>query len=183
MTGESIRTRRHFLLKLLTTAAGVGIVRRVDAQLTSFDLTLRRDKNLPSTLGLNDCVLGKLFSGAGSLSDPGTVLCDTLELPFRNELKEISCIKPGSYAGFVRTEPTAEGVALGWRIQLEGTKQLAIQIHTGNTTDNTRGCILVGNRATTACTLQGGTSAPARQQLRSLYGDNNKRPIRLVVLN
>jgi hypothetical protein len=157
--------------------------RHAFGQLTPFALTLRRDSNLPTTLSLNDCITGKLHLGAGSLSDPGTVLCDTLELPFRNELKEISCIKPGSYSGFVRTGPTAEGANLGWRLQLEGTKQLAIQIHTGNTTDNTRGCILVGTRSGKACELTGRTSVPARDKLRALYGDNDKRPVRLIVLN
>jgi hypothetical protein len=125
--------------------------------------------------------MGKLHHGGASLSDPGTFLCDTLELPFRNELSEISCIRPGSYAGFVKTEPTAQGVALGWRIQLEGTKQLAIQIHVGNTTDDTRGCILVGTREA-GCALQGGTSSVARDQVRALYGAV-ARPIRIVVLN
>lgn len=145
---------------------------------TPFELTLRRDKNLPVTLSLSDCIMGKLHAGAGSLSDPGTFLCDTLELPFRNEQQDISCIKPGSYLAVVRTDGNR-----GWRLQLEGTKQLAIQIHTGNTTSDTRGCILVGTRSNSGCELVRGTSGPARQDLRSRYGDNNNRVAKLTVLN
>ncbi len=175
--------RRRFLTLILAGTTLPLLPEIAAGQLKPFDLTLRRDSNLPTTLGLNDCVTGKLFLGAGRLSDPGSFVCDTLELPFRNELKEISCIKPGSYAGFVKTAPTAEGLNLGWRVQLERTKQLAIQVHTGNTTDNTRGCILVGTRAASACELTGGSSGPAREKLKALYGDNNARQIRLVVLN
>jgi hypothetical protein len=134
-------------------------------------------------LNINDCVVGKLYLGAGSLSDPGQFLCGTLELPFRNELNQISCIKPGRYSASVKTDPTAEGVNLGWRLQLAGTKQLAIQIHTGNTLSNTHGCILVGTRGSKPCELTGGTSVPARDNIKSLYGNDNSRPASLVVLN
>jgi hypothetical protein len=182
--GSELRRRDIILSALATAAVCSSTPTRVSAQFITFDLTLRRDHSLPTTLHLSDCILGKLYQGASSLSDPGSFICDTLELPFRNELEEISCVKPGSYSAFVKTDPTAEGVDLGWRLQLQNTKQLAIQIHTGNTTDNTRGCILVGTRANSSpCELTGGTSVPAREQLRSRYGNNNQRPVRLVVLN
>lgn len=184
MRPEICVPRRQFLTfcaSALSVGGALGI--GASAQLSPFTLSLRRDRNLASTLGLNDCVLGRLYIGAGSLSDPGTLVCDTLELPFRNELKEISCIKPGSYSGFVRTGPTDDGRDLGWRLQLEKTTQIAIQLHTGNTTDNTRGCVLVGNRADSGCELKGGTSRPARDKIRALYGDDEKRSFRLVVMN
>jgi hypothetical protein len=123
-------SRRRFLWMFSASANILWIPRNAAAQLQPFELTLRRDRDLATTLNLNDCVTGKLYRGAVSLSDPGMALCDTLELPYRNELNEISCIKPGSYSAFVRTGKTAEGVDLGWRLQLERTKQLAIQIHT-----------------------------------------------------
>lgn len=174
-------SRRRFLLAMAAIAAGSSAARGA-AQVKPFELTLKRDRNLPATLNLNDCVTGKLYAGAGSLSDPGTFLCDTLELPFRNEQDSISCIKPGSYSGFVKTEPTDQGVALGWRIQLTGTKQTAIQIHTGNITDHTRGCILIGTRAASPCALAAGSSRPARDNLLALHG-SGKRTIRVNVLN
>ena len=153
--------RRRFLKTLVATLPLAPLLaKRALGQLAPFEITLRRDSDLSTTLNLNDCVMGQLFLGAGSVSNPGTVICDTLELPFRNELQEVSCIRPGTYSAFVKTAPTAEGVDLGWRLQLEGTKQLAIQIHTGNTTSNTRGCRLVGTRSSNACELAGGTSRP-----------------------
>jgi len=68
-------------------------------------------------------------------------------------------------------------------IQLIGTKQTAIQMHTGNTTEETRGCILVGTRSASPCQLKGGTSKPARDSIKALYGDTNTRPIKVIVLN
>ena len=176
--------RRDFLRILLSTAAVTPLFRTYAvAQLKPFELALRRDHDLPTTLDINDCVAGKLYLGGGSLSDPGQFLCDTLELPFRNELNEISCIKPGRYSASARTGPNAEGKDLGWRLQLAGTKQLAIQIHTGNTLSNTHGCILVGTRSGKPCEITGGTSVPARDNIKSLYGSDNSRSASLVVLN
>jgi hypothetical protein len=182
MTTRFDGSRRHFI-RTSSLALGFGFVATAGAQLTSFVLALHRDRNLPTTLGLNDCITGSLYHGGGSLLDPGTFICHTLELPYRNELKEISCVKPGAYDGFVKTEVTADGVDLGWRIQLQGTKQTAIQIHTGNTTEQTRGCILVGTRDSSPCQLKGGSSKIARDKIRALYGENNSRVIRVIVLN
>ena len=155
----------------------------VQAQLQPFELSLRRDQDLPRTMNINDCIMGKLYLGSGSLSDPGQFLCDTLELPFRNELNEISCIKPALYKASVVTAPTAEGKNLGWRLLLAGTVQVAIEIHTGNILDHTHGCILVGKRSENPCEIIGGTSVPARDKIKSIYGDNNKRAASLLVLN
>jgi hypothetical protein len=174
--------RKLFRVSALAFAFGVWDS-SLFAQLTSFDLTLRRDHDLPTTLGLGDCILGKLYQGAGRLSDPGRFLFDTLELPFRSELTKISCIKPGSYRGFIRVEAAADGRTPGWRIQLRDTSQTAIQIHTGNRPKDTEGCILVGTRAASGCELKAGTSVPARDTLKELYGNNNSREIVLTVLN
>lgn len=185
MASGALLLSRRSALQLLGAGALYSALdhRRTVAQLLAFELVLRRDRNLPITLNLNDCILGKLYLGPPTLSDPGQFLCDTLELPYRNEMQEISCIKPGSYGGFVKTQPTADGVDLGWRIQLESTTQLAIQIHTGNTTAQTHGCILVGTRSGSPCTIRGGSSKPARDHIKELYGDGTDRPIRLTVLN
>ena len=96
-------------------------------------------------------------------------------------MNEISCVKPGAYDGFVRTTPTSNGVDLGWRIQMKGTKQKAVEIHPGNTTDQTRGCILVGTRDNSACKIK--NSKAARDSIKELYGNDNNRAIRVVVMN
>jgi hypothetical protein len=62
--------RRHFLMCISPAAAWFGLSSNVHAQFQLFVLTLRRDRNLPTTLTLNDSVTGKLYQGAGSLSDP-----------------------------------------------------------------------------------------------------------------
>jgi hypothetical protein len=178
--------RREFLV---LGALGLPFLynQRGDAQTWPYELTLIRDRNLATTLSLNDCVTGVLSyvvppmpkapnnPAAGYYPEIRADICSTLELPFRNEKSEISCIRPGVYSGHVR-----EDGPLGWRIQLEGTKQLAIQIHPGNVVEDTHGCILVGTRVPgNACSLS--SSKPARDQIRSLYGNNNSRAFKLTV--
>jgi Family of unknown function (DUF5675) len=181
---DQVVKRRDFIRIALISALTTPLVCTVAVgQLIPFELSLRRDRDLPTTLDINDCILGKLYLGPGSLSDPGQFLCDTLELPFKNELSYISCVKAGRYSASVKTGPTAEGVILGWRLQLADTTQTAIQIHTGNTLRNTHRCILVGARSDSPCELTGGTSVPPRDKIKSLYGDNNSRLASLTVMN
>ncbi len=150
--------------------------------LQPFEISLSRDEPLSTTLALNSCVMGKLSVGTPSLSDPipGYLIGETLELPYRNELTEISCIKPGTYSGFVREDKTSDGRSPGWRIQLEGTKQLAIQVHKGNELEHTRGCILLGGARSGACSV--GNSSVAMARLKELYGASNQRPVILTVV-
>lgn len=147
-----------------------------------FEITLLRDEPLSVTLGLNSCVTGVLSVDTPSISNPlpGFTIGQTLELPYRNELTEISCIKPGTYRGFVREDKTSDGRNPGWRIQLAETKQLAIQIHKGNELEDTRGCILLGVAKSGACSVA--SSAVAMARLKELHGSSNQRPIVLSVV-
>ena len=80
-----------------------------------------------------DCTLGVLWCDGLRLF--------TLELPYKNNKKDVSCIKPGEYDAFIRESPTN-----GTVIQLKGVEGRSyIQIHSGNYTNQIRGCILVGN--------------------------------------
>lgn len=81
-----------------------------------------------------------LFNTLGVLVYERQVLCHTLELPWRHNAKEISCIPSGEYpvvrtvspkfgdVYYIRNVPDREGVL----------------IHVGNTISDTRGCVLVG---------------------------------------
>jgi len=64
----------------------------------------------------------------------------TIELPWLNNKKMISCIPPGTY-----TAKKIKSYSFGWCIQiLDVPNRTAILIHAGNFYTNTKGCILVG---------------------------------------
>lgn len=82
---------------------------------------------------------GVLFFG-------GSPLCLTLELPYRDNLPNISCIPCGTYSLEERTD-----VYLHSGTELHRTYEVTpvegrdgIYFHTGNTINDTKGCILVG---------------------------------------
>lgn len=82
-----------------------------------------------------DCTLGVL-------SHEGDLLCYTLELPWKENQKNISCIPigrydiiPKKYSFFYRK----------WELQ-EVCKRTNIQIHAGNTVNDIEGCIVIGNK-------------------------------------
>lgn len=64
----------------------------------------------------------------------------TLELPYADNLNDLSSIPPGTYTAFVRIDGHR-----GWRLELRNVPgRKHIQIHKGNTTNDILGCILVG---------------------------------------
>lgn len=67
--------------------------------------------------------------------------CFTLELPDLDNQKNISCIPPGEYA-YYRRESPHNGHVLELR---DVPNRDYIQIHAGNFTRQTQGCILVGD--------------------------------------
>jgi hypothetical protein len=86
------------------------------------------------TLLLDDCTIGQL----DLLGSP--FKCFTLELPWKNNQQNISCIKPKTYKYEKRKSPT-----LGWVIHiLDVEGRTWIYIHAGNFTSQIKGCILVG---------------------------------------
>lgn len=83
------------------------------------------------------------------VTEQGTVICFTLEEPWRDANgdglgdKNVSRIPAGSYRAFRRLSP-ARKVEL---FELEGVPGRGnIQIHSGNTTDDTLGCIILGTK-------------------------------------
>ena len=81
-----------------------------------------------------------LISTRGFLLYGRNVICHTLELPWRSNDKNVSCIPEGKYAAikassprfgpcvYVRNVPSRDGILF----------------HVGNNVTDTRGCILVG---------------------------------------
>lgn len=78
----------------------------------------------------------------GHLEDAdGKVLCCTLEEPWRNNERSISCIPPGEYTAHRRLSPKRNAELF----ELDAVPGRSnIEIHVGNTTADTEGCILVG---------------------------------------
>lgn len=79
----------------------------------------------------------------GELVDSaGNHLCYTLELPWKDNQRNISCIPKGTY-GVVRHNGTKYKNV--WRL-LDVPNRSGILIHAGNTKADIQGCILVGLR-------------------------------------
>jgi hypothetical protein len=82
-------------------------------------------------------IIGKLFLN-------GEWLCDTLELPYINNERSISCIPDGQYK--VRLRTAKESATRNYlHLLVEDVKDRKyILVHIGNFPKDTRGCILVG---------------------------------------
>lgn len=70
------------------------------------------------------------------------LICETLELPWRQNHVEVSCIPEGTYFMGPYSSPHFEEAILIDPVP----GRTGILIHAGNTTKDTHGCILVGNR-------------------------------------
>lgn len=92
-----------------------------------FELTIDRKRPYSKSIG-------------GDMLVNGEFLCYTLELAWFWNTKNISCVPPGAYSGFLRYDKPD-----GWRIQLIGVPgRGGIQIHVGNYPRHIKGCVLVG---------------------------------------
>ncbi|WP_188746610.1 DUF5675 family protein [Parapedobacter defluvii] len=113
------------------------------------------------------CTMGYLIAN-------GEVLCYTLELPWKDNLNNVSCIPPGTYSGILRYDK-----ADGWRIQLENVpNRTGVQIHMGNYTREIKGCVLVGTGANVGnCSVQNSALAYSRLK-KAFYGTDtpNRTP-------
>lgn len=100
-------------------------------------------------------------------------LIHTLEEPWKDNKKGVSCIPEGAYK-VVPHGWNGEPVKFKQAYRLEGTTpRKAILIHAGNTTDDIEGCILVGMskgqlREKDAVLA----SRPAMNYIRSIIGNN-----------
>ena len=91
-------------------------------------IILRDDSNARRTLG-------QFFA------PDGTALAQTLELPYRDNATDVSCIPAGSYTMNLRFSEKHQRDL--WHI--DGVPDRAqVEIHVGNSTADTEGCVLVG---------------------------------------
>lgn len=106
-----------------------------------------------------EAIVGRLYANDNPL-------CYSLELPWRDNANNISCIPVGSYNGTIRTDGDK-----GWRIELASVpKRTHVQLHVGNYTTDILGCILLGMELGLN-EIKGGTSNPARLLLKQAYED------------
>ena len=97
--------------------------------------------------GVNLLIIRDTFtekSTLGRLFVNGEEFCDTLELPWRDNQRSISCIPAGEYK--VRLRLARESATRDYLHLLvqDVPNRTYILFHRGNTAKDTRGCILVG---------------------------------------
>ncbi len=99
----------------------------------------------PSNINL--LILRDTFSDESTIGElfvNGERFCDTLELPYRDNQRSISCIPIGEYK--VRLRVARESATRDYlHLLVKDVKDRShILFHRGNTAKDTRGCILVG---------------------------------------
>ena len=97
--------------------------------------------------GVNLLIIRNTFtdvSTIGNLYLDGEWLCDTLELPYLDNQRNISCIPEGQYKVRLRTaRESATRDYLHLLVQDVPNRDY-ILFHIGNSAKDTRGCVLVG---------------------------------------
>ena len=124
------------------------IVKSVKAFILKMLQNLKMDiKKSTKGKGVNLLIIRETFSEVstiGKLFLDGEFLCDTLENPYLNNQRNISCIPEGQYKVRLRTaRESATKEYLHLLVQDVPDRSLVL-FHTGNTAKDTRGCILVG---------------------------------------
>ena len=116
---------------MLKRLRGVKSTKPIISENNNINLLLIRDT-------INDVsTMGKLFLN-------GEEFCDTLELPWKQNQRNISCIPAGEYDARLRLpreSATREYIHL---LIKDVPNRSYILVHIGNTTSDTQGCILVG---------------------------------------
>jgi hypothetical protein len=97
--------------------------------------------------GVNLLIIRETFtdkSTIGNLYLDGEWLCDTLELPYRDNQRSISCIPAGQYKVRLRTaRESATRDYLHLLVENVPNRDFVL-VHIGNKSSDSRGCILVG---------------------------------------
>tara|TARA_Y100001938_G_scaffold71972_1_gene99883 strand:- start:1 stop:492 length:492 start_codon:yes stop_codon:yes gene_type:complete len=120
-----------FVKNWLKKLRGVKSTRSTISNSNNINLLLLRD-----TFS-DESIIGELFIN-------GERFCDTLELPYRDNQRSISCIPTGEYK--VRLRLPRESATRDYlHLLVKDVKDRShILFHRGNTAKDSRGCILVG---------------------------------------
>lgn len=97
--------------------------------------------------GVNLLIIRDTFtdkSTIGKLYVNGELFCDTLELPYKDNQRSISCIPDGEYKVNLRTARESATRDYLHMIVEDVPNRSYILFHRGNKPSHTRGCILVG---------------------------------------
>jgi hypothetical protein len=108
----------------------------------------RFPKSITSDLSaINLLVIRDTFTSVSTIGElfvNGERFCDTLELPYKNNERNISCIPEGHYKVRLRyPRESATRDYLHLLIQDVPNRDFVL-VHIGNTAQDTRGCLLVG---------------------------------------
>lgn len=135
------------------------------------ELTLER------TYRGDDCTTGVLYD------DEGKFICYTLEEPWKDNKNQVSCIPVGTYDCVHWDGNKFKDV---WNVT-KVPNRIAILIHSGNTTKDIEGCILLGRVKGTKDGLKAVLeSRLALEKLRVLVGRDTKGKLnsfKLVIKN
>ena len=109
----------------------LGVLKSIKPILSKINLLIIRDTFSEKS------TLGQLFIN-------GELFCDTLELPYINNERSISCVPAGRYK--VRLRLPRESATRDYlHLLIQDVKDRDfILVHRGNTISDSRGCVLVG---------------------------------------
>ena len=144
----NLKTLNRWLVKLLQ--AIIRVLERNVKESTPKTQVKDRTPTKKSTevKGVNLLIIRDTFtekSTIGKLFIDGESFCDTLENPWKNNARNISCIPAGEYK--VRLRLPRESATRDYTHLLvkDVPDRDFILFHRGNTSKDTSGCILVGN--------------------------------------
>ena len=121
----------NFVKNWFKKLRGVKSTKSITSNSNNINLLLLRDTFT------DESTIGELFLN-------GERFCDTLELPYRDNQKSISCIPTGEYKVRLRL-PRESATRHYIHLLVKDVKDRShILFHRGNTAKDTRGCILVG---------------------------------------
>jgi hypothetical protein len=87
----------------------------------------------------------------GAMFDGEERICETLELPWKNNQSNISCIPERTYQCKIAYSPI-HGYDVYWILNVPNRS--AVEIHIGNFAKDTKGCILLGTTRAHDCILR-----------------------------
>lgn len=112
---------------------------------------------LQRTYTQEQATMGELYKDTnnnGKIDSEDTYLADTLELPFRNNRQNISCIPEGTYKMTPRISKKLNQPHFQIHTPTDITGRSGIMMHQGTTTWNSLGCLLVGKKTEEGYSLE-----------------------------